>query len=312
MILTKYLFHVVGENPDDISRLHKETINRIKTYGLAVHIPVMTWMVAGFVIPYLVFDIGIKFSLGIALFCMCIIYLIERIIVATPKGWLVSAFRLALGVLVAVISSFAMDLILFEKEIRQELAETAQVSTALEYDSKIIKKATLVEKKKKDWLVAQAAANCEANGECGSKTRSLGPIYRALKEQSDILRDDYIEETSSYAALLEEKNTNIKMAKDKVFGESGLLNRAQALHQYVINNNAAFIIYSIFFMFVIVLELMVLSVKLAFGETVDDKIAGVNSQVDQAIADSYLKARTSPDYSQELFLLETMGMKGGV
>lgn len=307
MSITKYLFHVVGEDPDNLSKWHRETINRTKAFGIAIHIPVLLWAITGYVITFTIFNKTTIFSGFIALFCAGLIYLVERIVLATPKKWSVNILRVLLGFIIAVLGAFTIDLVVFDKEVSQELRKTVEARINNTYEKQLINQSNLVLQKKNEWFAAQSSANCEANGECGSKTKSLGPIYRALKEQADLLRDDYEKSQADYEAIVDEKNSMLEAAKNNILSESGLLTRIQTLHQYTNENKAALFVWSVFFALVLFLELTVVMVKLQFSETVDDQIEKWRADVSRNNAKNYLEAVTSPLYSASKVLHEAVG-----
>jgi len=114
-----------------------------------------------------------------------LIFMIERIVIATPKTWYVNAGRIFIGLIIAILGASTFDLVIFEKEIQMQLQETEKLKILAEYDKVISEQTLLALQRKNDWMVAQQAANCEANGTCGSQQRSIGPIYKALAHQAD-------------------------------------------------------------------------------------------------------------------------------
>ena len=157
----------------------------------------------------------------------------------------------------------------------------------------------MMERKKADWQRAQEAANCEANGTCGSRMRSVGPVYRELARQAETLRKDYLRELKKYESMTEKKNTQIEDAREssQTASQAGLLARVKALHDYTSNNTAAFIAWALFLCLVLFFELMVVIAKLVFGETVDDELDRIRESISQEKARAYKDAITSPVYS---------------
>ncbi len=291
---TKYLFQVVGEDPSKVSKWHKETIDRTKAFGIAIHIPVLLWAVTSYLIATTVFNLDTVLSAAISIFCSSLIYLIERIVLVTPKNWFVTFIRLCIGVIIAILGASTVDLVIFDKEVTQELRKTEEAKISSNYDIQLTKQLHLVLQKKKDWLIAQDAANCEANGKCGSGSKNLGPIYHALKVQADILHRDYDKAQSDYEMLNKEKSFKLLEAHTNILRDSGLLARIQALHQYIKENNAAFIAYFLFFALILFFELMVVIAKLVFKETVDDEIENAKAQIAIYKTKTFQRLATSP------------------
>lgn len=143
---------------------------------------------------------------------------------------------------------------------------------------------------------SQDAANCEANGTCGSKIRNVGPVYREMAKQAQLLRAEYTAaqaKLSELAADREQALVDWRLSSDAT-EQAGLLARVEALHQYTMNNPAAFVAWLLFFSLVLFFELMVVLVKLVFGETVDDRIEMIREQISQHKAAAFMEAMTSP------------------
>ncbi len=296
MNISNYLCMVVGETPDRVARLHESTRRRMKTFAIALHIPVMLWAVTGFVIASRVFHLTNWESAGIAAFCSGLIYLLERLVLATPKAWFVNVGRLVIGLVISVLGASAVDLVIFEREIALQLRVTGQARITAEYDLALAQQQAVVSQKKADWMTAQTAANCEADGTCGSRVRSVGPVYQKLARQAQLLRQDYDRAHTRLEALALERQTALDAWREspKALEEAGLLSRVDALHQYTMNNTAALVAWLLFFVLVLSMELMVVFVKLVFGETVDDRLERIREQLSRHKAESYLEAMTSP------------------
>ncbi len=292
--ITKYLFNMVGEDSSRIEKLHKTTINRTKTFAIAVHIPLMLWALTAYVISVKIFNLNVTTSVFISGFCMMIIYLVERIVLATPKNKYVTAARILIGLIIATLGASTFDLVIFDKEIAQELKLKESSKIKSDYQTLIGKQEILVADKKSDWLKAQAEANCEANGQCGSRAPSLGPIYKALAKQAESLHKDYDLERGKLDSLLLNKSIEIDSGIKTVEAKSGLLARVEALHQYTSENLMAWYAWLLFFGLVLLFELTVVFSKLVFDETVDDQIEKMKEEVAYAKAKSYVANVTSP------------------
>lgn len=294
--ISSYLCMVVGETPERVSKFHVSTIRRTKAFAMAIHIPVLLWAITGYLIASEIFEHPEGMSAAVAVICAGLIYLVERLVLAIPKGVFVSLSRVIIGLVIAVLGATAVDLILFEREITEQLNKSGEVNLIAEHDEKISLQSTEVGQKKTDWMTAQEAANCEANGTCGSNIRSVGPVYRALARQSELLRVEYMN--------AQEQLQSLKLAKDqdliawrttpRAASTYGILSRVEALHTYTIERTAALIAYALLFALVLFLELMVVFSKLVFAETVDDELDAIREKISQRKARDYQEAVTSP------------------
>jgi hypothetical protein len=296
MFIDRYLFNVVGERPERIRSLHASTIRRIKASALAIHIPVLLWGVSGFVLAHRVFGVAPPLACGVAAFCALVVYLVERLVLATPANWYVNAGRVAIGVMIAVLGASAVDLVLFEREVNAQLRRTGETRLEAEIGEAIAKQAQRVEQAKQDWLRAREAANCEANGTCGSRVRNVGPVYRELALQAQALRGDYDRAQQALDGLVAARQEALEewRTSPEVVAQAGLLARVEALHQYTLENRGAFWVWLMFFLLVLFFESLVVLVKLVSGETVDDRIEMIREQISQQKATAYLDAVTSP------------------
>lgn len=296
MTISTYLCHVLGEPPERATRLHDCTIRRMKAFAIAIHIPVTLWAVAGFVIASKVFGLEGAPSAAIAALCGALIYLIERLVLATPKVWFMNVARVLIGVVIALLGASAVDMIIFDREIAQQLRAEGEARITANFDLAIATHRQTTETKKTDWMRVQEQANCEANGTCGSRVRSVGPVYRELASQASTLRQEYIAAEANLGELNVRKTAALAewRSSPQAIDQAGLLSRVEALHQYAANNTAALVAWLLFFTLVLFFELIVVLAKLVFGETVDDRIELIREQISHHKAQSYLEAVTSP------------------
>lgn len=296
MTISSYLCHVVGESPERVSRQHQSTIRRLKAFAIAIHIPVLLWAVTGYVIANRVFAESPPTSLGIAICCALLIYLVERLVLACPKTWSVNLGRVLMGILIAILGACTVDLLIFEREIAQELREAGRVRIEAEFDRSLESQKREVERKRITWMAAQQTANCEANGTCGSRIRNVGPVYRELARQADFLRAEYAVAQDRLRALQLEREGAITAwhSSSRAIDEAGLLARLEALHHYTMARPAAFSTWVVFFTLVLSFELIVVMVKLVFGETVDDQIERLRGEITLHTVREHTDAVTSP------------------
>ncbi len=304
MTISNYLCHVVGEQPARAARLHPSTVKRMKAFAIAIHIPVLLWAVTGYVIASQIFRLGVWSAAAVACLCAGLIYLVERLVLATPKAWFVNLGRMLIGVVIAVLGASTVDLVIFDREIGQQLRDAGAARIQAESDKATDAQQQALAQKKADWLKIQQAANCEANGTCGSKIRNVGPVYRELARQAEIVRADYVSAQSQLEQLNEQKAQDLAQwrAAPQLAEQAGLLARVEALHQYITKNTAAFVAWLLFFMLVLFFELMVVLTKLVFGETVDDELDQIREQISQQKARSYMETVTSPMASAKRLL----------
>lgn len=204
--ISSYLCHVAGETPQRAARFHASTVRRTKAFAIAIHIPVLLWAVTGFVIASQIFHRSDAVAASVALMCAGLIYLVERLVLATPKVWFVNVSRVFIGLVISILGASMVDLVIFEREISKQLLLSGEATLLAEHDALLAVHVQAVAQKKTDWLKVQEAANCEANGTCGSKLRSVGPVYRELARQAELLRQEYMAAQTELAIAKQSKS----------------------------------------------------------------------------------------------------------
>ena len=294
--ISPYLCHVIGERPERAARFHESTIRRTKTFAIAIHIPVLLWVVTSFLIADRVFELNDTTSACIAIGSGSLIYLIERLVLSTPKIFAMNAARLVIGIVIALLGASTVDLVIFEREIHEQLAVSKKGELEERYVDQIESLSREVDSKRSDWKEAHANASCEANGTCGSGVRSVGPIYRALARHAGTLRQDLDSSERALASLkatMKEEMTSLDQSPTLV-SSAGLLSRVQALHEYIIGNVWAMVTWSCFFILILSFELMVVFCKMIFPRTVDDEIEEVRESISQEKVRRYQEAISDP------------------
>jgi hypothetical protein len=308
MNASKYFCFIVGESFDKARKFHPSTIRRLNAFALAIHIPVILWAITGFLISSKIFNLDVETAVFISMICAISIYLVERIVIATPKSLCVNFLRIVIGFVIAILGASSVDLIIFEREINEQLQVNARqrVTDDFEQKSASIKKA--MDQKKSEWQRAQDAANCEANGTCGSRLRSVGPVYRELARQADLLRKDYLSEQQKFDLLNSRKLEDLERYSqpEQVHSNAGLLSRVKALHEYTTQNTTAFVAWILFLSLVLLFELLVVISKIVFGETVDDELDRIRESISQDKARAYKEAITSPTYGARELVYSTL------
>lgn len=253
-------------------------------------------LVTSYLIASRIFHLEAEVCVAISAFCAGLIYLLERLVLATPKTWAVNLGRVLIGVVISTLGASAVDLVIFEREVSLELRAAGETRIAKKFGMALHAQKHEVQDRKAEWLKARDAASCEANGTCGSLVRNVGPVYQEMARQADLLRKDYEVALAKQETLERDRAHAIAEWRDspRAIEEAGLLSRVEALHRYTMDNTAALVAWLLFFVLVLSMELMVVLVKLVFGETVDDYLNRVREEVSQHRARSFLEATTSP------------------
>lgn len=294
--MNKYFCFILGEDREESSGWHSTTLARAKAYALSIHLPLLIWLVIGYLLSIRIFGLSDQAGLVVSAICGLTIFLIERLVIAAPKSIAISIGRLVIALVVGIIGSAGFDLVIFDKEINEQLKVSEYQKLSDRYKILIDSQAAKVEERRNQWKLAEGKAQCEANGTCGSGVRSIGPVYRKAKRHADVLRADFQRAEQQLQTIKANFviDSNALETDGTISSSAGLLARIKALHQYVFTDAVTFAAWVILFLLVTCIELMVVFVKLAFGETVDDQIARLKEQVRIHKANRYASAVMSP------------------
>jgi hypothetical protein len=294
--MNKYFCFILGENQKDSHNWHRSTLTRAKSFAISIHLPVFIWLIIGYLLSTQIF--GLSESLGalVAALCGITIFMIERLVIAAPKSRSVTIGRLVIALVVGIIGSAGLDLVLFDKEIETQLKVSANNNLSDKYQALIAEQTAGLEQLRNQWKIAEEKALCEANGTCGSGVRSVGPVFREAKRHADNLRSDFERAEIKLEALKASFASDARAlaADTSVVSSAGLLARINALHQYIFTDGLTFAVWLVLFVLVTCIELMVVFIKLSFGDTVDDEIARLKERIRIHKAQEYAAAVMSP------------------
>jgi hypothetical protein len=309
MKINPYFLLLLGESRADVESLHRSSISRLKAYAIAMHIPLFIWVSTGFVAATRIFQLPVDAAVGLAICAGLIVYLVERVVLATPKGAVITSLRVLIGLLMAVVGSAMVDLVLFDREITSKFQIQAEHRLQAQQRMVLRTQAERAEEARTLWLSSKAAANCEANGTCGSGIRSTGPIYRELVAQAEIARTDYLQAAAKLEFLEESARKELQALRENGVETSGIgvLARLEALHDYILNTQMARLMWWMFLLLIVSMELMVVFVKVVFPATADDLIFEVNEAISAQKARDYRAAVISPLFGARQLLRSENG-----
>uniref|UniRef100_UPI004047B4A4 DUF4407 domain-containing protein n=1 Tax=Orrella sp. TaxID=1921583 RepID=UPI004047B4A4 len=294
--MNKYFCFILGEDREEFRGWHSSTLARAKAYAISIHLPLLIWLVIGYLLSVRIFGLSDQAGLIVSAICGITIFLIERLVITAPKSIAVTIGRLVIALVVGIIGSVGFDLVIFDKEVNEQLKVSANQELSDRYKILIDNQVAEVEERRNQWKLAEEKAQCEANGTCGSGVRSIGPLYREAKRHADVLREDLQraeQQLQTIKANFAVESSSLE-TDGTISSSAGLLARIKALHQYVFTDAVTIAAWVMLFLLVTCIELMVVFVKLAFGETVDDQIARLKAQVRIHKANRYASAVMSP------------------
>lgn len=259
---------ILSEDYNSIQKETQSSKRKISILGGAVLVPVFIWFTIGFLFVKDFFHCSLFTSLVVGFLVSFLIYLIERSVVLSTNSNLLNTFRIALGIVVALLGSICLDEIIFKEDIR--IMKEQLLVDQLQMESDIVKSLRnkivaldIVISEKRD--AAQAESQGKSSGSFG-----VGEITKLINNQID----DYITERKEVqselnielASISSDINAKIKNVQNGL-SDSSLLYNIQTLYQLVKSDKTVAVIFSIVFLFFFFLEFLVVILKMTLPKS---------------------------------------------
>ncbi|MFM7345690.1 MAG: DUF4407 domain-containing protein, partial [Tagaea sp.] len=237
----------------------------------ALQLPVIIWAVSSYAIARHIFDLGVMASLAAGAGIGYLVFVVERMIIATPKNaWMLFA-RLVLTLVMSLLGASALDIVLFKKDIEVRLRASAATAYLTKRQLEITAQETDVNNKRSAWQDALTVANNEAACR-GSPRCGVGPITRQLLAQAERKRTDYEEAERALSTLRAEIEQGSNSAGEAAPLNAGVLQRVTGLSDFIRDNPPALAFWIAFLILIVMLEASVLIAKYAGGEALDERV----------------------------------------
>lgn len=281
--MNRFFCHVLGEDPARFDRLQPSGRRRIHTLGGALLVPVLLWLVSTFLLVCQVMNESRLVAAIAALFAATLIFLIERSILMAPgNSRFLVGFRVALGLLIAVLGSLSLDEVIFRRDIDGKVAEmkAARIQAAgIDASPDIVRQVAAQEMKVdaayQAWQQALLEVRAEADGTGGSGMARVGDIVRLKQKQADRLEQVWQAEQASLTLLKRDmaRERQETMAEaGAAFQGHGLLIRIRALFALVFSDWLMGIFYILFTLLLVCLEFIIIILKSVYPPTTDERL----------------------------------------
>jgi ABC-type multidrug transport system fused ATPase/permease subunit len=267
---------------DDYSLLKSDTpASRRKVIGLAIAmtVPVIVWLISGYLLASRVLGHGILSSIITGIICSIIIFLLEKMIIMSKGGGILSFFRILIGLILAMLGSLSLDEVVFHDDISRSVSKlkvlhgiSAADSARIEFErmNGFQDLRTKIQDAKEKYETAEADVINEANGTYGTGKIGVGRIT-ALKERKASDRRIYLESNYRDLARLDSAKAiyieNARQHALNTFSENGLLTRIKALADLVKSDSWMLFTYTLFTLLMLLIEFLVVIFKSSWGQT---------------------------------------------
>ncbi|WP_420378785.1 DUF4407 domain-containing protein [Gilvibacter sp.] len=278
--MLKFYSRLIGEDPKITKDYYPGSKRKIVLLGNVLLIPVIMWILMGFLVSKVVLQQTTTVAVITALVLGFLIFLIERsIVMARGNRWLV-AFRIVLGLVTAILGSVGLDEVVFKNDIDKKMAEykKADIKKAgedvdYEYSIALRDAAEEVSSWKGKWQNGKEETKVESDGKGGTGNVGYGDIAKLKDRYAEEDKVEYLRAKKSLEEL-ESKIAAEKLdaqAKAEVdFNDHALLIRIKALFDLVQTDPYMKWIYIIFTAFLFLLEFIVVIIKTTTKNSIDE------------------------------------------
>ena len=240
-------------------------------------LPVLVWAINGFLLARNVMETSTWVAVFASGVCVCVIFLVERIIIMSTANKGMKRFRMVLGICVALLGAMALDEVLFKQDIdsqinknKAEYAQQKAVEAGTQFDSlnRMPVRLQWVEEERKKIMQAEDMAIREMDGR-GSGVKGVGLIAQKKLEMVASRKNAAGAAQQQYDSLIAVKAEAMKKASAEASAEyePGLMIRIKALFQLVCTDWGMCIAYLVFTVMMFCIEFIVVMVKSITPET---------------------------------------------
>jgi Domain of unknown function (DUF4407) len=211
---------------DDYNLLKDETpqsIKKVKLFSFCIVIPVLFWTINSFLLSSNVLKKDMTTSVMVMIICALMIFIIEKIIVMSNGSKSIAAFRVCLGIIIALIGSMSLEEVIFKNDIDTQMSENKRIYVANALDIKkqelnvpLLKMENKVNYKDSIWREAKDAAIGEADGTGGSKIPNRGKITELKLQKADELKAEFDNASSELYFMKLSNDTVLKLMMRKL------------------------------------------------------------------------------------------------
>lgn len=279
--MTKLSCIILGENYPMLMKSTPNSRMKVNVLALALLTPTLLWAVTGFLLASEIKGFGFGKSMFIAAFMSALVFILESLIVRTPRNKTVKCLRITLGLFMALTGSFILDEWLFKEDIDRQLSilkstkkteETARIKESLA--AQLAEASEEVQVRYTDWQNALENATREADGTGGSGNKGVSGITRMKMQVADQKKQEYqhaLNVKEEINLSLDEKLTGMENELDETWQDPSLLIRMQAMFSLVFSNRAMLAVWALITGILFILEFMVVILKSSWDDTPYEK-----------------------------------------
>lgn len=276
---TQFYSRIIGLDPEMVKNQTTASRLKILTLGQLILIPIGLWFISGMLIARTLVGTSWAIAIAAGLICGTLIYIIDRSFVTTfshNKKNLMFSARLAFAVLSAILGSAALDTTLFQGDIeayQERKAESIFDDEKAKYLNRHSHKLKPAQLAYTDALnehklaTNQFIAEMDGDGSGYVGYKAIARKKEEVMKSAEANADRAKVNLESKSVALENAAVEYAQAQAEI-GKNTIMEKVRDLHEFAFSSTENAIAYIIFFLVVLLAEIMLIIYKSGAGQTV--------------------------------------------
>ncbi len=296
--LLKLACFLTGHNYKLVKHSSESSVKTVKKYFSALLIIILVWAFIGYTFTqrYLHGDL-FESVIGAVVMIFLIIQIERQIILTRSPTVLAKAFRIVIGVIMAIIGSFILDQIMFKDDIEKHKAENIQIWVKeaskikredLDIQIDNLNKSIETKEQEKNTIVSEVTIKPTISTPSSSINYLKDSISGEMVESGRTVVSNSVpnpkmelipqidKQISDLRAIKLEKENEIlniqKLTEAELLGKVGFLDELKMMYDILLSSPIGLFVWILFFLFFATIELFVLVNKITDKENDYDKL----------------------------------------
>jgi hypothetical protein len=277
MTLLKTYCIILGEDYDTIKNDTPQSKKKVATMATCILIPTVVWFITAFLTVSMVMQLPTLTAWGAGVVVAFLIFQLERSIIMANGNWLLAAFRLVLGGLMASLGSIVLDQVLFKEDIEHQLTtnRATHVQTELnkvkkQHEQALAEQKQNVDRKYQLWLDNQTLVHKEMAGVGLSRKRGPGFVTKQLLANEEKAKSEYDKAQAELVRMNGEQSTDLAkktLETERSYSSKSLLLRIKAMFDLVKTDPNMSLVYWLVTGLLFMLEFIAILLKMTHSKS---------------------------------------------
>lgn len=281
-MFTSFYSKLLGIDSELVKRQPNASRLKILTLGQLLLIPVLLWSLSGFLMTYNLIGAKWYFAALVGILCAGMIYIVDRSFVTAygnDKEKLMKRLRFVFAILSGILGAIAIDTTIFEGDIddyQKKKASTISNNQKDEYFDKhsheIDQALSERDRAHTDFRTAQDAFIAEMNGD-GTGFVGYGPVAKQKEQEAERAEMHFQKKDAELKALKEKLTEEAEFiaSTQAAIGSKTVMKKIHDFHEFVFSSGWNIGFYIIFFLVIMLAEIMLILYKSGAAKTALDE-----------------------------------------